>query len=61
MVKCVFCGNDEASFKGVHYIKNDGSVNYLCSSKCRKNYVILKRDRRKLKWTEFYLVKRKKH
>ena len=54
MVKCVFCGREEQSFKGVHLIKNDGSINYFCSGKCRKNAINLKRDKKKLKWTNFY-------
>ena len=54
MVKCVFCGKEEKSFKGVHYIKNTGVVNYFCSSKCRKNSLVLKRDKRRLKWTEAF-------
>lgn len=54
MTKCVFCGAEASPFKGVHLIKNDGSTNFLCSSKCRRNALKLKRDRRKLKWTEFY-------
>jgi len=36
------------------YVKNDGSTLWLCSSKCRKNALKLKRDPRKLKWTEYY-------
>ncbi len=39
---------------GVHLIKNDGSVNFFCSSKCRKNATKLKRDKKKLKWTQAY-------
>ena len=53
MVKCVFCGREEYSFKGIHLIKNDGSVNFFCSSKCKKNAIKLKRDKKKLKWTNF--------
>ena len=36
------------------YVKNDGSTLWFCSSKCRKNALKLKRDPRKLKWTEYY-------
>ncbi|PIN89011.1 50S ribosomal protein L24e [Candidatus Pacearchaeota archaeon CG10_big_fil_rev_8_21_14_0_10_34_76] len=58
MAKCVFCGKDNEDFKGVFLMKNDGSVNYYCSSKCRKNNLKLGRDKRKIKWTEsFRLVK----
>ena len=54
MVKCIFCGNEEDAFKGLHLLKNDGSVAYFCSSKCRKNALKLKRDKRKLKWTSAF-------
>jgi large subunit ribosomal protein L24e len=54
MTKCVFCGSEENPFKGVHLIKNDGSVNFFCSSKCRKNAIKLNRDKKKLKWTQAY-------
>ncbi len=60
MVKCVFCGRDENSYKGVHLLKNDGSIDYFCSGKCRKNAIRLGRDKRKLKWTEAYLEARAK-
>ncbi|MCH7568670.1 MAG: 50S ribosomal protein L24e [Nanoarchaeota archaeon] len=60
MTKCVFCGKDEADFKGVYLIKNDGSINYYCSSKCRKGHLGLKRDRRKVRWTEAFHVSREK-
>ena len=60
MVKCVFCGKDESHHKGVHLIKNDGSVNYFCSNKCKKNALKLKRDRRKIRWTEAFHVTREK-
>ena len=60
MVKCVFCGREENSFKGVHFIGNDGNVSFFCSKKCRKNAQKLKRDRRKLKWTVAFNEERKK-
>ncbi len=60
MVKCVFCGKEEHSFKGIHVIGNDGNVNYYCSSKCRKNALKLKRDKRRLKWTAAYREEAKK-
>jgi len=47
MSKCVYCGKDYDSHKGVTLIKNDGTINYLCSSKCRKNQ---KLKRRKVNW-----------
>jgi len=60
MVKCVFCGREEEAFKGIHFIGNDGNVNYYCSNKCKKNALKLRRDRRKLKWTEAYGIVKSK-
>ena len=60
MVKCIFCGRDEAPFRGINLIGNDGTVSYFCSSKCKKNALKLGRDRRKTKWTEAYSIKMKK-
>lgn len=54
MTKCVFCGREEQYFKGLHLIQNNGEISYFCSSKCRKNALKLKRDKRKLKWTLAY-------
>ncbi len=31
---------------------NDGTVLWFCSSKCKKNALVLKRDPRKFKWTK---------
>ena len=47
MPKCVYCGKDYEFPKGLTLIGKDGKVNYLCSSKCRKN---MKMNRRKVKW-----------
>jgi len=49
MVKCVFCGKDEHPSKGLHLIRNDGTVNYFCSSKCRKNHNLGRRPE-KVNW-----------
>lgn len=57
MVKCIFCGKDESFHKGLHLLKNDGSVEYYCSNKCKKNALKLGRDRRKVRWTEAYKIK----
>ena len=56
MTKCFFCGREESLHKGVHLIKNDGNVEFYCSSKCRKNSLKLKRDKKRLKWTEAYAL-----
>ncbi len=60
MVKCIFCGKEESPHRGLHLFKNDGSLSYFCSSKCRKNTIKLKRDKRKMKWTEAFHITRDK-
>ena len=47
MVTCFFCGKDKNPVQGLHLIRNDGSIIYFCSSKCRKNHEM---GRKKLKW-----------
>ena len=37
---------------GTMYAKNDGSIQYFCSSKCRKSLHKFHRDPRKFKWTD---------
>ena len=54
MVKCFFCGKNKNSFAGIHLFKNDGSIAYFCSSKCRKNTIKLRRDKRKIRWTAVF-------
>ncbi len=56
MVKCTFCGKEEIQVRGIHLITNEGSILYFCSSKCRKNALKLKRDKRKIKWTEEHRI-----
>ncbi|MBU0760449.1 MAG: 50S ribosomal protein L24e [Nanoarchaeota archaeon] len=60
MTKCTFCGKDERPHKGIHVIKNSGNIHYFCSSKCRKNSEKLKRDKRKIRWTEAFHITREK-
>lgn len=52
--QCSFCGNEFPSGSGLMYVKNDGSILWFCSGKCRKNSLKLKRDARKLKWTNYF-------
>ncbi len=47
MPKCSYCGKEYDIHKGLTLVKNDGSVKYLCSSKCRKNMLM---KRRKVRW-----------
>lgn len=60
MTKCIFCGKNEYSFKGIHLIKNDGSIAYFCSGKCMKNALKLRRDKRRVRWTEAFREERAK-
>ncbi|HET6731061.1 MAG TPA: 50S ribosomal protein L24e [Nitrososphaeraceae archaeon] len=52
---CFFCGNRIPPSHGIMLIRNDGSIQWTCSSKCKKNLRGLKRDPRKLKWTNKYM------
>ena len=47
MPKCVYCGKDYDVHKGLTLVMKDGAINYLCSSKCRKNLLM---RRRKVRW-----------
>lgn len=59
MVKCIFCGKEEREFRGLHLLKNDGTIAYFCTHKCRMNALKLHRDKRKVKWTESFRIVRK--
>ena len=47
MPKCVYCGKQYEFPKGLTLVMKDGTINYLCSSKCRKNMLM---KRRKVRW-----------
>jgi len=49
MTKCVYCGKEYDIPRGLTLVMKDGKVNYLCSSKCRKNMLM---GRRKVRWVE---------
>lgn len=48
---CTFCGRTIKPGTGTMLVKNDGSIRYFCSAKCRKNMLKLGRDARRFKWT----------
>lgn len=52
---CSFCGRHITTGHGIMLIRNDGQIQWTCSSKCKKNMRVLKRDPRKLKWTARYV------
>ncbi|MEM4576663.1 MAG: 50S ribosomal protein L24e [Candidatus Nezhaarchaeales archaeon] len=47
---CTFCGRNVPIGSGLMYVKNDGTILYFCSSKCKKNMLELGRNPAKLKW-----------
>jgi large subunit ribosomal protein L24e len=47
MTKCSYCGREYELPRGLTYILKDGTVKYLCSSKCRKNMAL---KRRRVNW-----------
>jgi large subunit ribosomal protein L24e len=52
---CFFCGQRISSASGIMLIKNDGSIKWTCSNKLKKNLSKLRRDPRKMKWTNKYV------
>jgi large subunit ribosomal protein L24e len=50
--KCSFCGREVKPGRGIMFVRNAGTVLWFCSSKCRKNMLSLRRNPKKLKWTE---------
>ena len=47
MPKCAYCGKEYDFPRGLTLVKNDGSILYFCSAKCRKNKFM---KRRKVEW-----------
>ncbi|BAJ50291.1 large subunit ribosomal protein L24e [Candidatus Caldarchaeum subterraneum] len=50
--RCSFCGREFTHGKGMLYVKNDGTLLWFCSRKCRIYMVEHGKDPRKLKWTK---------
>ena len=48
---CEFCNKDFLQGTGLMLVRNDGSIHWLCSSKCRINAIKLRRKPLALKWT----------
>jgi large subunit ribosomal protein L24e len=49
-MKCSYCNKEIKFGTGLMYVKKDGKVFYFCSSKCKKNQLLLKRDSKKQTW-----------
>ena len=47
MPRCSYCKENYSVPKGMTFIKTDGTIIHLCSSKCRKNMLM---KRRKVRW-----------
>ncbi len=54
MYVCSFSGETIPKGTGFMYVKKDGTVYYFKGSKERKNFLKLKREGRKKKWTKAY-------
>lgn len=52
---CSFCGREFPHGIGIMYVKNDGTILWFCSRKCRVSMLEFKRDPRKFKWTKKYV------
>ncbi|AFU60264.1 50S ribosomal protein L24e [Candidatus Nitrososphaera gargensis Ga9.2] len=52
---CAFCGRSIPGGTGTMHVRNDGRILWTCSTKCSKNMFVIRRDPRKLKWTEKYV------
>ena len=53
-MKCSFCGNEIRAGTGKIYVKKEGSTVFLCSKKCEKNLLKLRRNPRKTRWTKHH-------
>lgn len=47
---CSFCGRKVLPGTGLLFVRNDGTLYWFCSSKCRKSQLKLGRDPRRWKW-----------
>jgi large subunit ribosomal protein L24e len=57
MPKCVYCGKVYEFPRGLSYILKDGTVNHLCSPKCKKNMLM---KRRKVNWIRKSAINKEK-
>jgi len=48
---CSFCNNEIPKGTGEIYVLRDGTALPFCTSKCKANAVELKREGRRVKWT----------
>jgi len=51
MPNCSFCDSPVQKGTGLIFVKKDGTIYNFCSSKCKKNNLVLGREGRRQKWT----------
>ena len=56
MPYCSFSNEEIPKGTGEMYVLRDGTVLHFCNSKCQKNYVKLRREGRRTKWTSKELI-----
>ena len=56
MPYCSFSNDDIPKGTGEMYVLRDGTVLYFCNSKCKKNFLNLKREGRLVKWTNKEII-----
>ena len=49
-MRCSFCNKEIPPGTGIEYVLKKGKILHFCSSKCKKNMLVLKRKPAKLKW-----------
>ena len=47
--RCSFCGKVIPPGTGMMYVRNDGTVLYFCSRKCKRSY-FMRRNPKRYKW-----------
>ena len=50
-MKCKFCNKEIERGTGMKFVRKDGKVLNLCSKKCERNLLTLKRNPNKRKWS----------
>ncbi|MEM0173451.1 MAG: 50S ribosomal protein L24e [Sulfolobaceae archaeon] len=53
--RCSFCGHEIQPGTGLMYVRNDGTILWFCSRRCRVYMLQQRKDPKKLKWTTYYM------
>lgn len=57
---CTFCGGPVKPGCGKLFVKRDGTIYVFCANKCKKNFLKLKRNPKKTRWTASFAKAKKK-